>query len=159
MTLQFDNRGGIAYMYALPPTSLVRVRKNFFTKETLTPEFVNRGDILQIPVYAGAEFRYTEKKQYTEDGVMYYVEVSGVIPHHYIERQVIDKLARKGWLVVFCDKRGIVMLSGTQNIPLQFLYDDDSGSKESDTNGIRFTFSGMEAIPSIECDQVDILSL
>ena len=159
MKLQFDNRGGIAYMYALPPECLNRIRRNFGDDDTFSPEFVKSEKMIKVPCYAGSSHKFVEKKTLGEDGESYSLEISGVVPAHLMARNELKKLSKGRWLVVFQDKMGEIRMSGTKEIPLYFDYNDETGGQVTELNGYKFSFVAKQAKPSLVCVQVDLRSL
>ena len=60
----FENIGGLLQMIAIPPTSFLRIRKDYNTGLNYL-ELRNREDIISIPVYANDTYIYNEDKEET----------------------------------------------------------------------------------------------
>lgn len=150
MRLDFDNRGGICHVYAIPIECVSNIKKNWNNK-TVTPELSNNEGIIRLPYYAGQNYSFTEQHSLNEQGDRYAVEIKGVIPSQLIEDVDINTLRRGEWLVVHEDARGKIRLSGTKLIPLRFSSTSSSGTEPSNLNGEEFAFSAIEAETSPEC--------
>lgn len=158
MRLNFDNRGGICHVYAIPAECVSNIRNNW-NRKTVTPELDDNEGIIKLPYYAGQNYSFTEQHSLNEQGDRYTVEIKGVIPSHLIEDIDINTLRRGEWLVIHQDARGITRMTGTKLIPLRFSSTSDTGTELSNLNGEQFVFSAIEAEPSPECDIEDFNNL
>lgn len=154
MKLDFDNRGGIRRMYAIPVKDILRIRSNW-SLDNVTPELKRRDRIVELPFYAGQTYNFREEHAVTEDGDRYAISITGIIPSHLVDEWTIDVLRHDEWLVLHQDTRGRIRLSGTQLIPLRFSSVSDTGSAANELNGETFTFSAIEAEASPECHVAD----
>lgn len=159
MNLEFDNRGGVCRMYAVPASSLLRVRLNYGNDITYTPEFDNREEIIEIPYYADHNYSFNEVESWSSFGESYSVEITGTIPSNLILSKNVEKLRRGNWLVLHKDRRGRIRMSGTADVPLRCEITTSSGTATTDLNGEAFKFQGVEAVPSLVCKYVNIESL
>ena len=75
----FENIGGLLQMIAIPPTSFLRIRKDYNTGLNYL-ELRNREDIISIPVYANDTYIYNEDKEVNDAGDCWNVSIEGVIP-------------------------------------------------------------------------------
>ena len=158
MQLNFENRGGIRRLYAIPVADILRIRRNWGTK-TVTPELRRRDRVIALPAYAGQSYSFKEEKNHVDQGVRYSCSISGVIPAHLIKPEESVVLSYGEWIVLHQDARGRIRMSGTIDIPLQYDSTSDTGSSSVDLNGESFTFSAVEEHESYECYIADILSL
>lgn len=155
MIFDFDTRGGIRRVYAIPVKNILRIRNNW-TNHTVTPELLNRDGIVEIPSYAGQNYSFREEHSITDQGDRYNVAITGVIPSNLISHDDIQTLRHGEWLVLHQDTRGSIRMSGTQLVPLRFTSITDKGSSHAELNGESFTFSAIESQPSPECYIADI---
>jgi hypothetical protein len=154
----FDNVGGITQVYAIPLASFLRLRKDYIN-EMQYFEVKQRADIIAIPVYADSSFTFNETQRQEDGGNLWAVEIAGLIPKRYrLNEKSVRTLERGEWLVLFQDNNGDVVLAGTIEVPLRFLSARTTGT-ETEVNGNRFTFTGMEAEPSVIVDNKDITRL
>lgn len=156
-----DFRGGLAYIYAIPPGSLRRVRVDYASGD-LFPEFRDRAGIIRLPVLESrAEgCRFVETHEWTESGDAYTVEVSGRFPPPGKGGEAVIRMLERGkWLVLHTDANGQTRLSGTEDIPLKFTREADTGAAPGETNGVRFTFSAVEpeASPVVRVADWDVV--
>ena len=158
MQLNFDNRGGIRRVYAIPVTDILRIRHNW-TSRTVTPELRRRDGIVELPTYAGQDYAFTEERVLTDHGTRDNVSLKGRIPARLIQPSTIQKLSDGEWLVLHQDTCGRIRLSGTALVPLRFVSTSDSGQTAPELNGETFTFSAVESITSPECYIADINQL
>jgi len=145
-------RGGLAYIYAIPPASLRRIRMDYATGQRW-PEFKERGNIIRLPVLEAAPktFQFKETHEWTEAGDTYTVEINGYIPPLKAGGEDLVRTLEQGtWMVLHTDLNGISRLSGTVDIPLKFTRVADTGAAPGEQNAITFAFSAVEAEPSIE---------
>lgn len=147
-----DSRGGLSYIYAIPPASLRRVRIDYATGQRW-PEFKARENIICLPVWAAApqNFQFKETHEWTEAGDAYTVEINGYIPPLKAGgEELVRTLEQGAWMVLHTDLNGISRLSGTADIPLKFTRVADTGASPGEQNAITFSFSAVEPEPSIE---------
>lgn len=145
----FENVGGLAELYAFPPADLLRVRHDYI-KGIDTVELRNRNNIVVVPVFGDRSFSFSEEKGLADGGVYWDVNIEGVIPNINFENQrLIETLDRGEWLVVSMDNNGIVHLSGTIDVPLQFSSSKSSGDSYASLNGIEFSFQCRQPSPSV----------
>ena len=158
MKLNFDTRGGIRRVYAIPAKDILRIRNNW-ANHTVTPELINRDGIVEIPSYAGQNYSFKEEHSITDHGDRYNVAITGVIPANLISNEDIQTLRLGEWFVLHQDTRGCIRMSGTPLVPLRFTSITDKGASHGELNGESFTFSAIESQPSLECDIADIACL
>ena len=150
MQLNFDNRGGIKRIYAIPNEDTLRIDNNR-SLGTATIQLSRTDQIVELPYYAGQNYSFSEEHTLTEQGDRYAVNISGVIPSQLMDTATTEKLRRGEWLVLHQDTRGRVRLSGTQLIPLRFSSTSSTGADFPELNGEAFSFSATVAESSPEC--------
>lgn len=155
MQLNFDNRGGIRRMYAIPAEDILRIRNNW-SLGNVTPELKSRSRIVEIPFYAGQKYNFREEHTITEDGDRYKINITGLMPSQFVDARTIDILRHGEWLVLHQDTRGRIRLSGSKQIPLRFFSVSDTGSAPNELNGETFTFDATENETSPECYIADM---
>lgn len=155
MQFDFDNRGGIRRVYAIPAVNILRIRNNW-EFGNITPELNSRENIIELPHYAGQTYSFTEEHTITEHGNRYAVTIEGIIPSHLVQANIIEDLRHGEWLVLHQDTRGRLRLSGTQQIPLRFSSTSNTGKAHQELNGEAFSFTAIEAESSPECYISDI---
>lgn len=158
MQLEFDTRGGIRRVYAIPVHDILRIRHNW-AAGNVTPELIRRDGVIELPSYAGQDYSFTEESAVTEQGNQFNVSIKGRIPAHLACPKTIQMLRSGEWLVLHQDARGRIRLSGTALIPLRFTSISDSGQQHSELNGESFTFSAIESETSPECYIADTAQL
>lgn len=142
LVFDFDNVPGIDFAYAIPVTSFKRIRYDYNLGNKAL-EVRNRDAIIQLESY-NDRFSFQEKKSLADGGDVWDVSLKIVVPKlSAANEELIHLLERNPWLILFRDRNGNVMLSGTVDIPLSC-----SSSKNSDS-GIEFVFSAKEENPSI----------
>lgn len=146
-----DNRGSVALVYAVPISSLVRIRVNFGERDTFTPEFCNREDIVRFPPEPGCSYSFSEVERLTEDGKTYDVEVNGTIPKTLFDESILEKLTNMPLYALVFDMNGEGKMFGEKDIPLVFEYERETGETAADLNAYRFTLKAVEAQRSIPC--------
>ena len=148
LNFDYDNMPGVSLMYAVPTTSFYQCLQNPMTGDcTLT--LVNPDDIIEIPIYIGDSFKHEEVQQFEDGGDCWDVTVSGIIPKRcQINESIIHRLERGEWITVTRDANGIILLSGTVDVPLKFVHSRTTGTS-GDMNGSKFTFQSRQSEPSV----------
>ena len=157
-TLKFDfsNMGGICRMYAIPPSCIRRVRKDYMTGLYYV-DFRNYDNIIFIPIYADDTFYFNEDQSFDNPGDGYSINIGGVIPKLMFENTSdISILERGQWYVLFADNNGRVKLAGDDEVRLKFLTHKTTGTRAADRNQIAFTFSSIQENPTIDITPDDI---
>lgn len=148
----FENVGGLAEIYAIPPADLLRLRHDY-VGDTYNVELRTRDNIIVIPVFGDRSFVFSEEKGQADGGYYWDVSIEGVIPSVNGKNQkLIEDLDRGGWLVVFRDNNGTVFLSGSVDVPLVFSDNKTSGDAYASLNGIKFSFTAKQPSPSVILD-------
>ena len=75
----FENVGGLAEIYAIPPADLLRLRHDY-VGDTYNVELRTRDDIIVIPVFGDRSFVFSEEKGQADGGDYWDVSIEGVIP-------------------------------------------------------------------------------
>lgn len=156
-TIQFDcdNLGGLIHLYAVPPTSFLRIRKDYLTNKNYL-ELKNRDDVIDIPVYPNDTYLYNEEKTTTDAGDCWQVEIEGVIPRLQPQNHDIIELLERGlWYVVAEDANGEVHLCGQEDAWMLFSSSKTSGQTVTNRNGTSFTFSCVQDEPTIFLSDFD----
>ncbi len=152
-----ESLGGLAYIYAMPPECILRVRVDYNTNE-LWPEFLLRDHIIRLPVMESSpqEFKFSEVHEWAESGDIYTVSITGYIPRtKELTDEVIHQLEKGRWVVLHIDRNGTAYLSGTDDVPLKFTRKRDTGDTPAARNTVGFTFSAVEAEPSLRVRVAD----
>ena len=148
----FENVGGLAEIYAIPPADLLRLRHDY-VGDTYNVELRTRDNIIVIPVFGDRSFVFSEEKGQVDGGDYWDVSIEGVIPSVNGKNQkLIEDLDRGEWLVVFKDNNGTVFLSGSVDVPLVFSGSKTSGDAYASLNGIEFSFTAKQPSPSVILD-------
>jgi len=155
MQLNFDNRGGISRIYAIPAKDVLRIRNNWVFGN-VTPELIRRDGIIELPIYAGQTYNFREEHSIAKHGNRYDISITGIIPSQYASEDMIETLRNGEWIVLHQDACGRIRLSGTQVIPLRYSSTCDTGSNHAELNGESFSFSATEAMASPKCYVADI---
>lgn len=158
MQLNFDNRGGITRLYAIPTEDILRIRNNWGFG-SVTPELNRRDRIIELPYYIGLGYQFNEEQTLTDNGHRYAVDINGIVPAHLMRADDIETLRHGMWMVLHQDARGRIRLSGTIQIPLVFTSKSGSGASAKELNGDTFSFSAIEENASPDCYIPDIRQL
>ena len=75
----FENVGGLAEIYAIPPADLLRLRHDY-VGDTYNVELRTRDNIIVIPVFGDRSFVFSEEKGQADGGDYWDVSIEGVIP-------------------------------------------------------------------------------
>lgn len=155
----FNNIGGLAEIYAIPPSDFLRLRHDY-NNDTDALELKSRDNIIVLPIYGDRSFCFTEQKS-TDDGGDYWdVTIEGVIPKVCRDNAVLlEKLERGEWLVLSIDHNGTVHLSGSVDVPLMFSSERTTGDAYTALNGSAFTFAGRQPSPSVIIDIDDLTNI
>lgn len=158
MQFDFDNRGGIRRIYALPNEDVLSI-DNSRGLGIVSVQMGSTDRIVELPCYAGQNYSFSEEHTLKEQGDRYAVAISGVIPSQLIDAGTTEKLRRGEWLVLHQDTRGRIRLSGTKLIPLRFSSTSSTGADFPELNGEAFSFSATEAESSPECSLDGIIGI
>ena len=152
ISFDFENVGGLIEMYAIPKASFRKIGHNY-AKGTRYVYLRNRENIIVIPMFADDTFQFTELKDEADDGTFYDVHISGIIPKIAADNeQLVETLERGEWTVLFRDNNGVIHFSGSDEVPLRFNTQKDTGNTFASRNGIGFEFAGKQPEPSIIVD-------
>lgn len=144
-----DQRGGIAYLYAIPLSSFLRYRHDYLTGLD-HPELQQRNNIIQIPVCNDTQ--WSEEEKMTSGGHLYTIKITGTLKKGgRIGPHLLRELECGSWMVLHIDTLGICRMSGTEEVPLRFERTGQTGSSPSGQNQLSFTFSGSQPSPSVVC--------
>ena len=160
-TIKFDfcgNLGGIFKMYAIPPGSFDRIRKDY-KKGLVYLDLINTGDIIDI-YFTQDTLSFTEEKSQPSAGSLYNPVISGIIPKaNQLNQEQLTRLEYGEWLVLFQDNNGFIRLAGNDQNTLMFNRKETTGGAISARNQIEFTFEGFQSQPCyfIEPDEITIL--
>lgn len=148
----FENVGGLAEIYAIPPTDFLHLRHDY-VNDSDSLELRTRDNMIAVPVYGDRSFVFSEEKDRADGGDYWDVSIEGVIPNINKEnRRLVETLDRGEWLVLSMDNNGVVHLSGTTDVPLSFSSRKTSGDAYSALNGIEFSFTAKQPSPSVILD-------
>ena len=99
----FENIGGLLKVLAVPPSSFLRVRKDYVTGLNYL-ELRNRDSILSLPIYADDTYTCSADKENGDAGDAWSVRVEGVIPKlSPVNRELLEVLERGLWYVLAVD--------------------------------------------------------
>lgn len=156
VTFDFDNFGGLLHLYAVPAASFRRIVKNYVTGGN-TAEFLNRQNIISIPMFADDTYQFRETKDEADGGTYYDIAITGIIPKWAKDNDaMVEELERGQWYVVTKDNNGTVRLCGSEESLLRFNTEKDTGTTRPERNGIAFTFTGKQPLPSPSVDATDV---
>lgn len=121
INLNTDNLGGLLHLYAIPPTSFHRIRKDYVNNLNFL-ELVRRDDVIDIPVLSNDTYIYNEEKNTGDVGDYWNITIEGVIPRLSLDNHsVIEELERGLWYVVAQDSNGEVHFCGQEDALLILL--------------------------------------
>ena len=156
INFDFDNLGGLSKIYAIPPSSFVRIRTDY-DDNTRSLELRRRDGIIEIPLYCDDSFLFSEELLDNDAGDGYSVSIEGVIPKHSLmNSRDIEILERGSWYILSEDSNGTVRLSGDENVLMKFITKKSTGKKPGSRNGINFLVSCVQQDPSILLNVEDI---
>lgn len=146
INLNTDQRGSIAYLYAIPTSSFVRINHDYHTGlESLVLRQIQ--DIIQIPISDGCEWEESDK--IAAGGIVFQPKITGKLnPAATNVPNIIYELIRGNWLVLHIDAIGTARLSGSVNVPMRFNTQSKSGQHLHDANQVQFSLSGLQPSPS-----------
>lgn len=154
----FDNIGGLLQLFAVSPSSFVRIRQEYAEQKNYL-ELRNRDDIIALPVYANDTYSYSEDKETNDAGDCWNVSIEGVIPKtHSYNHQLLETLERGLWYVLAVDSNGEAHWCGQEDALLIFNTKKSSGKSPADRNGTSFTFSCIQDEPTIFIADLDDLN-
>ena len=152
----FENIGGLAEIYAIPPTSFRRIRNDYNTGLKYL-EVKNRDDIIVIPMFADDTFIYNEDSDYEDGGLIYTIDIEGIIPKIANDNaDILQTLDNKYWYVLCRDNNNVVHFCGTEDVGLIFKSKKTTGTAVTERNGISFTFTNKQSVPSIIVELDDL---
>lgn len=144
-----DNIGGLLRMYAIPVSSLLRIRKDYISN-LLTLEVQDRDSIIAISIMDNQTFGYTSEHDLDEGGDFWDPAINGIIPGgRQSNEEIIEELERGEWLVMIEDQMGFAWLCGTKDTPMKFTTSESSGTSYSDRNQISFEFKCRQDHPPL----------
>lgn len=156
INFDFNNVGGLAEIYAIPPADVLRIRHDY-RRDTYALELKTRDNIIVIPIYGDRSFSFDEQKSTADGGDYWEISIEGVIPKLCQDNSaIIERLERGDWLVLHSDNNGVAHLSGSVDIPLECSSDKTSGDSFTALNGTTLTFSGKQPSPSLVIDLDDL---
>ena len=159
LKFDFDNMGGCCRLFAIPPSSFLRIREDY-VQGLHHLECTNYSDIIDIPVNADGTFYFNENHGLEDPGDGYSVEVGGVIPKLMMDNAAdIEKLERGEWYVLSQDNNGVVRLAGDEDVKMNLITQKTTGLLAADRNQIAFTFSCLQENPSINITLSDMDNL
>jgi len=137
-----SNMGGVCRIFAIPPSSFVRLWTDHVNSiNYLTVR--NREDIIDI-------YSIDEETEFTEEykAGVYAPDIVGVTPGgrdrvNTTNRSNLEKLDSGYWYVLFQDNNGFIRLAGTEDNQLTFERTSTTG-KLGDRNQIEFAFRGKQ---------------
>lgn len=148
------NMGGVCRIFAIPPTSFVRLwtdHVNCISYLTVT----NREDIIDI-------YSIDEETSFTEEyeSGVYNPVLTGVTPggrdnENAKNREILEKLDSGYWYLLFEDNNGFIRFSGTEENLLTFSRVNTTGNVGS-RNQNEFRFSGKQLRESCYIELSDI---
>lgn len=157
--IDFDNIGGLALIYAFPPSDFLRLRHNYIS-DTDALELKTRDNIVVLSVYSDRSFSFIEQKSIGDGGDCWEVTIEGIIPKlNHDTSSVIETLERGEWLVLSQDHNGMVHLSGSVDVPLLFSAERTTGDAYTALNGYTFLFSGKQPSPSVVIDLDELIHI
>lgn len=157
--IDFDNIGGLALIYAFPPSDFLRLRHDYISG-TDALELKTRDNIIVLPVCGDRSFSFIEQKSIADGGDCWEVTIEGIIPKlNFDTSDIIETLERGEWLVLSQDHNGTVHLSGSVEVPLLFSVERATGDAYASLNGYTFSFSGTQPSPSVVIDLDELIHI
>lgn len=141
--ISFDfctNMPGLSLVYAIPPSSFRKVRRDHSNNEFYL-ELTNTDNII--------DFYFTDDTaQFMQTGESngYKTELSLIAPKdHPVNRKVFRELLAGYWFVLFVDQNNFIRLIGTEENQLRFTYEATTSGR----NQVACTFSGFQDEPAL----------
>lgn len=149
LKFDFENIGGCTSLFAIPPESLLRIRRDYVDNLNYI-ECRQYDRIIEIPIYADGTFVWTEKLSVEDAGDGYAIEIAGIIPKNTLSNASdIEILERGEWYVLCQDNNGEVHFSGDEDALLKFTTEKTTGAVAADRNQIAFKFTCLQPNPSV----------
>lgn len=139
-----DNMGGVLRIWAIPP-GVVSVSGK-------TVNISSDADVYELVCSEGTK-GLSQKKEKTNAGTIYNIEVQGFLPK--IEKELMDELPylnNHKWVVLIIDGNGLPLLVGSSTYPLHFESEMDTGADTPQRAGVRFRFYRQTTEPAIVVD-------
>lgn len=144
-----DNLGGLLCIYAVPPTSFVRIRTEY-ADNVHHLELTKIDDIIQIPVIDDRSFEFAEELTFSEAGCGWQVTIEGLIPHLDAKHnKLIRQLEGGYWYVLCVDANGVPHWCGQQNAYMVCNTRKVTGGRTNDINGTSISFACIQDEPSL----------
>lgn len=157
--LDTDNIGGLLHLYAVPPSSFLRLRTDYVSGAIML-ELKQRDNIIDLPMYANDTYVYTENKTTGDAGDSWEVTIEGVIPKLCGRNHpVIEELERGQWYVVAEDSNGEIHFCGQEEALMIFDSTRTSGKGAAARNETSFSFSCIQDRPTIFLTDFEEMSL
>jgi hypothetical protein len=135
-----DNMGGIATLWAVPPTDILSIQKS--NGNIYDVYFATTANIYAI-YFTAETASFAEQKKQTEAGIIYEQTFSGIIPKDTPSMQEhVDYIERRKWLVIYLDQNGYYKLIGQIDSPLSFAGNLELPPETKGLNKMAFTFEG-----------------
>ncbi len=156
LNFDFDNLGGVQSLFAIPATSLQRIRTDYNTGLNYL-ELKNRDDIIELPHYANDTYSFAENHKKSDAGDAWEITIEGVAPKQCIANaDLIEKLERGEWYVLALDNNGEAHWCGQEETMMLFSTSKNTGKSITERNEIAFSFSNIQTIPSVYISDVDL---
>ena len=98
----FENVGGLAEVYAFPPSDFLRLRHDY-VNDSDSLELRMRDNVIAVPVYGDRSFVFSEEKDRADGGDYWDVSIEGVIPNINKENRRLVEWITTGWFI--CQER------------------------------------------------------
>lgn len=155
----FDNLGGLQHIYAIPPTSFLRIRKDYINHQNFL-EIIQKDDVIDLPVYSNDTYMYNEEKSTNDAGDCWEVNIEGVIPKLSPDNQYVIELLERGlWYVVAKDANDEYHFCGQENAWLLFTSSKTTGKSAASLNGLTFRFTCIQDAPTIFISKFEEMTL
>lgn len=144
-----DNLGGLLQLFAIPPTSFVRIRHDY-DDETDHLELTRLEDVIALPVHNNDSYSFNEDKSTSDAGDGWEILIEGVAPHlDKRSAQLMERLERGVWYVLAVDSNGIPHFCGQTDAWMTFDGRKQTGKSPTALNATAFTFRCLQDEPSL----------
>lgn len=135
-----DNLGGIAKLWAIPPTYIISILS--IGNNMSQVQFSSTNNVYEI-YFTFETSPFSESKQQTKAGIIYKPQITGIIPKNTPEiQQHIEYLERRKWMVIYEDQNGYFKLLGAKNALMTFDGNLNIPEEIKGLNKTMFTFKG-----------------
>lgn len=141
----FDNIGGLMAIYAIPPESFIRLRKDYILN-TYNLELRQRDNIIAIPVLDNGTYNMGIEQENSLQGDAWRTTIDGFIPAvNKAQSSLLSVLQQRAWYVLAVDQNGCYHFCGEADTLMRFKRTFTSGDNAAARNATSFTFENLQA--------------